>query len=354
MHQEFDFSSLNRPYDHAAASELSRTWPLDQPHAGREKFFDIFIGLTCLLVVAVLSPFIIGIFVVALSRLATGEAQDFGYSLVISGFAIPAVMGMRWTLGRYFTSRTPLEQWWRLHNFASENQLQFTPWTTPVVYPSALFSTGKNRATYDLLRPLSNSDWEIGNLHYETGFNRSRIHRWGFVCVRLDRTLPHMFLAGKRANTAGRARLPISINRSQKLSLEGDFDSYFTLYCPEGYERDALYVFTPELMASLVDETVAFDVEVIDDWLFVFSREPLVIANETVLKRLVRIVSIVGSEARDNTESYVDDRASAQWPVAQSGRRLRATLTWGGSVVIGICLATLAFQALGFWLQAAA
>ena len=39
--------------------------------------------------------------------------------------------------------------------------------------------------------------------------------------------------------------------RTQVLSLEGDFDRYFTLYCPKEYERDALYVFTPDLMALL-------------------------------------------------------------------------------------------------------
>lgn len=42
------------------------------------------------------------------------------------------------------------------------------------------------------------------------------------------------------------------------LSLEGDFDRYFTLYCPGDYERDALYVFTPDLLALLIDESRHF------------------------------------------------------------------------------------------------
>lgn len=50
--------------------------------------------------------------------------------------------------------------------------------------------------------------------------------------------------------------------RDQVLSLEGDFDRYFTPYCPKQYERDALSVFTPDLMALCIDEAAPFDIEI--------------------------------------------------------------------------------------------
>ena len=58
----------------------------------------------------------------------------------------------------------------------------------------------------------------------------------------------------------GGATLPATFRRDQVLSLEGDFNRYFTLYCPRQYERDALYVFTSDLISLLNDEADPFDV----------------------------------------------------------------------------------------------
>ncbi|WP_431805149.1 hypothetical protein [Microbacterium sp. bgisy203] len=72
-----------------------------------------------------------------------------------------------------------------------------------------------------------------------------------------------------------RSNLPTRIDRRQRLRLEGDFDRFFTLYCPRGYERDALYLFTPDIMTRFIDRAAAFDIEIVDDWLFLYSRRPL-------------------------------------------------------------------------------
>ena len=68
------------------------------------------------------------------------------------------------------------------------------------------------------------------------------------------------------------SNLPASFARDQRLSLEGDFDKYFTLYCPEGYEQDALYLFTPDIMARFIDSAAQLDVEIVDDWLFLYTK----------------------------------------------------------------------------------
>ena len=68
------------------------------------------------------------------------------------------------------------------------------------------------------------------------------------------------------------SNLPATFDRDQKLSLEGDFDQYFSLYCPEGYEQDALYLFTPDIMARFIDHAAALDVEIVDDWLFLYGK----------------------------------------------------------------------------------
>ncbi len=83
--------------------------------------------------------------------------------------------------------------------------------------------------------------------------------------------LPHIVLDPPRA-TASVLGL---WERGQHLSLEGDFDRYFRLYCPTGYERDALYLFTPDVMARFIDSAATLEVEIVDDWLFLYSSTEL-------------------------------------------------------------------------------
>src|SRR5690606_27778890 len=36
--------------------------------------------------------------------------------------------------------------------------------------------------------------------------------------------------------------------------------------------RDALYLFTPDIMARFIDNAAALDVEIVDDWLFLYAK----------------------------------------------------------------------------------
>lgn len=65
-------------------------------------------------------------------------------------------------------------------------------------------------------------------------------------------------------------------DREQRLSLEGDFDRHFALYCPAGSERDALYLFTPDILALLIDRVRGLDVEVVGDRLLLTSFDDVV------------------------------------------------------------------------------
>jgi hypothetical protein len=125
------------------------------------------------------------------------------------------------------------------------------------------------------------------------------------------------------------------------LSLEGDFDRYFTLFCPKQYERDALYVFTPDLMALCIDEVAPFDVEIVDDWMFVYSPRAFRMDDPALLDRLFRIIDVVGSKALRQTSRYHDDKAAVPFPanvVAPSGQRLRRRFPVAAIVILAVVL----------------
>jgi hypothetical protein len=82
---------------------------------------------------------------------------------------------------------------------------------------------------------------------------RARRSGWTYVAVTLPEPLPHVVLDA-RANDGHGRDLPATVRRGQRLSLEGDFDRSFRLYVPDDYERDALFLLTPDVMAALVDD----------------------------------------------------------------------------------------------------
>lgn len=232
----------------------------------------------------------------------------------------------------------PWRRWLRLTRFAAANGLRYSPEEPAPLLPGAIFLTGQEREVTDHLRRDSGPRLDLGNYRARFGSGRGRHTRtWGYLAVQLDRMLPHMFLDARANNgILGNSNLPVAFRRDQVLSLEGDFDRHFTLYCPKEYERDALYVFTPDLMALLIDEAAPFDVEIADDWLFAYSRRALDLDDPHVVARLFRIVETVAAKARRQTRRYRDARSEVRGDVAPPARRLRRRVTTG--TIVGVAL----------------
>ena len=93
----------------------------------------------------------------------------------------------------------------------------------------------------------------------------------------------------------GTTNLPAVFSHDQVLSLE----------------RDALCVFTPDLMALLIDGASPFDVEIVDRWMLVYSARPFPLADLAAHQRLLRIVSTTGAKTLAQTNRHVDERVGA-------------------------------------------
>lgn len=248
--------------------------------------------------------------------------------LVVAGVIVVATI--RSTLGRN-------ERLMRLYRFAEANGFIFSPRQSDPDYPGMVFGIGRRRTTIDHIVRGAGRFLDIGNFRYTTGSGKNQKTRtWGFMALHLDRRLPHMLLDARSNNVLGMSNLPAMFSRDQVLSLEGDFDRHFTLSCPREYERDALYVFTPDLMALLIDEAGAFDVEVIDDWMFVYSTAPFRMGDPSTMLRLLRIIDTVGAKTVTQTDRYADERIGdpAVNLVAPKGARLRRGVPWA-TILIG-------------------
>ena len=171
--------------------------------------------------------------------------------------------------------------WWnrqlvrgyRLAGFAAANGMTYLPRLEDPQLPGMIFSLGHGREATDLVRGTAPRFAEFANFRYTTGSGKnSQTHDWGYIAIKLDVPLPNIVLDAQANNGFFGSNLPAAYQGHQRLSLEGDFDRYFALYCPEGYEQDALYLFTPDIMARFMDSASAFDVEIVDDWLFLYAQ----------------------------------------------------------------------------------
>ena len=166
------------------------------------------------------------------------------------------------------------ERWYRLDRFARANGMSFVP---RIVGAGASRHDLRHRRLAARRRIVVRGDRprfvEFGNYSYTTGSGKNRTtHQWGYVAVKLDVPLPNIVLDATSNNSLFGSNLPVTFDADQRLGLEGDFDQHFSLYCPEGYERDALYLFTPDIMARFIDNAAALDVEIVDDWLFLYGK----------------------------------------------------------------------------------
>jgi hypothetical protein len=290
--------------------------------------------------------FVIGGFTLAITQ---RDVNDGGVYFIVPLFFI-ALFGFLGAI--IYRSQFGSRVWQtrlRLSEFAAANGMVYSPRSGEPNYPGAIFGIGSTRAVTDHVRTSTGRFLDIGNYSYVTGSGKSRqTHTWGFMALQLDRSLPNMMLDSKANNSFLGTNLPAAFSKDQVLSLEGDFDRYFTLYCPRQYERDALYVFTPDLMALLIDEAAPFDVEIVDTWMFVYSSQLLSAATKPhVFERMARIADTVGAKTLSQTDRYSDERVGDPLAniVAPQGRRLKR-----GIPVITVIITVVI---VGFWLTRA-
>jgi len=138
--------------------------------------------------------------------------------------------------------------------------------------------------------------------------NVSRLTTFTYLVVPLERALPHMLL-DSRANDRITSSLPVPVRRRQLLSLEGDFDQHFRLYCPAEYERDALYLFTPDLMGALIDHARDFDVEVVGTRAYFFTNRALDLTSPEVWDDIDALLTSVAPKLFRVARRYSDERS---------------------------------------------
>lgn len=218
-----------------------------------------------------------------------------------------------------------------LAKFATMNGMTYR-YDAPFDFRDGLiFREGHSQEYTDLLQATDRNFAEIGNYQYVTGSGKNRqTHCYGFVRIQLPRKLPNMVLDGKKNNAFGRfSNLPQTFDRNEEMSLEGDFDTYFTLYAPAQYKTDALYIFTPDVMQALIDTVGDYDCEVIDDSFYIYNSRKFDLTKREHFEHIAAIADTLRPELTKQSKLYADDNVGNRVAdiVAPAGARLKTRMS---------------------------
>ncbi|MFG6401250.1 hypothetical protein [Microbacterium sp. P04] len=140
---------------------------------------------------------------------------------------------------------------------------------------------------------------------------RRRGDTWQYIAVKLPSPLPHLILDAT-ANNRVRSDLPVGVGRGQRLSLEGDFDRWFHLYSPAAYGTDAYSVLTPDVMAALIDDASAYNVEIVDDVLVFFTTAAVDFTAPEHWEKVGAVLAGVAPRIARRAREYRDERVPGQ------------------------------------------
>lgn len=258
--------------------------------------------------------------------LFTGNATDI-VGLLLFLFVVIVLPGV--IAAGYLSLAYHKAQWRiRLSDFAYDNNFLTLDSHSSVGYPGAIFDLGyAGRFESSVIGFYKGIAFEFGNYYYEQRPKENsfgKLRGFGVVVVRLYKRLPHVLFDSKKNNRLVFSNLP-HFSGTQRFELEGDFDKHFKVYVPLNYERDTLYFVTPELMAEFIDYSSEFDIEVVDDYMFIYSNKPFSLDLQPVVEKIFRIIDIVGGEMLENGKRYTDYRVGDPHAgvVAWEGRRLK-------------------------------
>lgn len=214
-------------------------------------------------------------------------------------------------------------------------------WVRPEL-AGLLFSEGEDAVATDVADALnSGSPFLAGSLSANYAAAGAAVAS-SFIAFPLPRSMPSVVLVNARHGALRQAN--IGMGSRQMLSLKGNFDRSFTLYCPIGHEKVALEMFTPELMQMFLEAIPGSDAELVDDWLFVYGSAGRCTSPDS-LDRIERLASRVHAEfARRTFDSMRAEPEAPPEPAASRLGVLRFSLILAVTTLAAGALAWLAMM----------
>jgi hypothetical protein len=159
-----------------------------------------------------------------------------------------------------------------MQQFAAANGYTFSrQGADPSTLDGTLFLLGNNKTMRSVVSgSYLNCPISLFDYSYTTGSGKSRqVHPYTVFQLQFDTEMPDLLMEKKESifNSEFIGNLP------EHITLEGDFNKYFSLSIKKGYEVEALEIFTPDVMAELEAKCKGLSLEIVNSHLFIYDNK---------------------------------------------------------------------------------
>lgn len=157
--------------------------------------------------------------------------------------------------------------------FAAANNFIYSRSGTLDGLDGSLFQIGHAGSAYDVVDgKYQNCPITLLSYSYRTGSGKYQQSHYDTIFkLQFDIAMPDILLE-RVGHSFGGTLFGLG-HTANHVHLEGDFNKYFTLSVPRGYEIEALEVFTPDVMAELIDKAKQFSLEIVNGHLFIYDSK---------------------------------------------------------------------------------
>lgn len=129
-----------------------------------------------------------------------------------------------------------------------------------------MFKQGnEGRISNEIAGTIDNRNFRIFNYQYSTGSGKNKqTHRYTVFSFKFNGSFPDIYL-NNRSNY-------LNITAGEKIPLPDEFEEKFFLSAPHEYEIEALQIFTPDVLSSLLDNGFPYDVEFVNHEMIIFTE----------------------------------------------------------------------------------
>jgi hypothetical protein len=136
-----------------------------------------------------------------------------------------------------------------------------------------LFGTGHSQILLDVLSGVyQKTPMRIFTLRFTVGYGKNS-HTYSYTVFEaiLNNTVPDILLFSKAHMNA----ISDWFSNDETIELEGNFNKYFKLRVPKGYEQEAYQIFAPDVMADLIDKAQNVSFEFVGNRLYIYATKTI-------------------------------------------------------------------------------
>ncbi|MFA6198120.1 MAG: hypothetical protein WC734_03135 [Patescibacteria group bacterium] len=143
----------------------------------------------------------------------------------------------------------------------------YLPYGQPDVESAMMFHQGNYRVMTDVVNGrILNHPMTLCNYKFRIGYGKNaKIYSYTVVMVTFTGKFPHVYV--------NRTDMGYGMSFGRALPLPTEVAKLFKIYTPPEYEIEALAIFDPQILEHLLDLKYNYDMELIDQKLYVFMPQ---------------------------------------------------------------------------------